>query len=275
MGHAGGDCRTPSEKNEEPLSTPVTGRRRRPRWANVLIILLGLVILAALLLWGLARFLTSRVDENVARRPLMPTVSAAPSPGATPMPRPTRPASAKESLNILLVRNDAPGAAQGKVGSVVVAHLSDDRKRVDLVNVPVTATITVPGRRPQRLDALYAQGGSPGLVTVLEDLLQVPMDHVAEFDPEGFEAMRTLLNPATLANPAAVNETVERATRNVVVDEDFDIGKMQDLAFASLRSGGRPYPHSLTAARPLTPQTPAVASLRQSLRTDDLASFTP
>ena len=54
---------------------------------------------------------------------------------------------------------------------------------------PATSTSRSPGRGKDKINAAFAYGGAPLLVQTLQDLVGVPVDHVAIIDFEGFQRM--------------------------------------------------------------------------------------
>jgi LCP family protein required for cell wall assembly len=156
-------------------SAPRRRRRRRVlAWSAVavLVTVVGLVVA-----YGL--YLNHAVSANVKHAPLLPAPTAAP----------TRSATAKNSINMLMIGSDSRGTDQGRSDVIILAHVSDDRQRVDLVHFPRDMYVSVPGHGKDKINAAYAYGGAPLLVQTLEDLVHVPIEHVAIVDFQGFKAM--------------------------------------------------------------------------------------
>lgn len=276
----------PRRRHREVRLSPVSveqGRRARVRrpWLRVLAAVLALVLVVVV---GVGLFfylkIRSGLDAEVTRRPLLPSATSAPQPGSAmpPRVRPTRPASAGDAQNILLIRNDAPGDAAARLGSVALAHIGRGQDRVDVLPLPVNVPAPVHGGAAPYAE-LYARGGAPALVAGVEDTIGVPVDQVAEFDPSGFEAAKSLMQPSTLANPVGLDDTLDRAMQGLVVDESFDRQHMQDLAFTMLENGveprTRPIASPLVAGRQgpdgVVPVPPHIDRLRSALIHDDPA----
>lgn len=155
------------------------------------------------------------------------SAAAAPAPGvagdpaaagaqtdAALLPRPTRPQSGagKDSLNILLVGSDARSAApttgQGAGGgwragaqrtdTIMLLHLSDDRREASVVSLPRDSWVDVPGHGMNKINAAYSLGGPPLLIRTVEALTRVRIDHVAAIDFQGFEQMTDALGGVTV-----------------------------------------------------------------------------
>ena len=103
--------------------------------------------------------------------------------------QPKKVATSKNSLNYLVLGSDSRGSDQGRSDVIVVAHVSDDRKRVDLVHFPRDLYVTIPGRGKNKINAAYQYGGAPLLVQTIQPLIGVPIDHVATIDFNGFRSM--------------------------------------------------------------------------------------
>jgi anionic cell wall polymer biosynthesis LytR-Cps2A-Psr (LCP) family protein len=67
-------------------------------------------------------------------------------------------------------------------------HVSGDRKTVNLVHFPRDLYVSIPGKGKDKINASFAYGGAPLLVQTVQDLVGVPIDHVAIVDFEGFSS---------------------------------------------------------------------------------------
>ena len=160
--------------------------RRRHRRRRVLAVVLALVVLvvvgggAAYVL-----FLNHTVTANVKHKSLLPTPGVS---GAAPAP--TKKAAAKDAQNILFIGSDArAGLAGARSDVIVLMHVAGNRKTVTLVHFPRDLYVSVPGHGKDKINAAFAYGGAPLLVSTLQQLVGVPIDHVAIVDFEGFKRM--------------------------------------------------------------------------------------
>ena len=170
---------------EQEASEPRPGRRRRPprrrralrivAWTVGVLVIVGIGLVAA---FGL--YLNHTVEANVKHADLLPTAGA---------PAPTKSAAAKNSINMLMIGSDSRGTDQGRSDVIILAHISDDRKRVDLIHFPRDMYVSIPGHGKDKINAAYAYGGPPLLVETLQNLISVPIEHVAVIDFSGFKAM--------------------------------------------------------------------------------------
>ena len=65
--------------------------------------------------------------------------------------QPTRSSKAGNSLNFLVVGTDAANGTSSRSDVIVLAHVSGDRKRVDLIHVPRDLYVTIPGNGKNKI----------------------------------------------------------------------------------------------------------------------------
>jgi LCP family protein required for cell wall assembly len=158
------------------------GKRRRLRIALALVAVLALVIVGSASAY--VAYLNHTVTANVKHQALLPT----PSPGES---APPKLAVAKDSQNFLVIGSDSRSvdASGGRSDVIVLVHINNDRSRVDLVHFPRDLYVSVPGHGKDKNNAAYAYGGAPLLVRTVQNLVHIPIDHVAIIGFEGFKAM--------------------------------------------------------------------------------------
>ncbi|NYG07142.1 LCP family protein required for cell wall assembly [Phycicoccus badiiscoriae] len=171
---------------EDTQTPPSTTPRKRSRFRRTLAVLLALVLLVVVGgAAGYLLFLNHTLTANVQHKSLLPTPGVS---GAAPAP-PKKP-RAKAAQNILFIGSDArAGLAGARSDVIVLMHISGDRKTVTLVHFPRDLYVSVPGHGKDKINAAFAYGGSPLLVQTLQNLVGVPIDHVALVGFEGFKAM--------------------------------------------------------------------------------------
>ena len=162
------------------------GPRRRSRLRRALVITLALVVL--LVVGGAAAyllFLNHTVSSNVKHDSLLPTPGVNGAPSAPP-----RKAAAGDAQNYLVIGSDArPGESRGRSDVIVLVHVASDRKTVTLVHFPRDLYVPIAGHGKDKINAAYAYGGAPLLVQTVQELVGVPVDHVAMIGFEGFKRM--------------------------------------------------------------------------------------
>jgi LCP family protein required for cell wall assembly len=144
-----------------------------------------------------AYVLVNKVTGNVAR--IDDTFA-----GINEEQRPSKPATAKNSLTFLLVgtdsRDDGPTtgrAAKNKTfkpyaqrtDSIMLMHIPDDRKSAAVISIPRDSWVDIPGHGRNKINAAYAIGGPPLLIRTIEDLTDVRVDHFAVVDFYGFRSI--------------------------------------------------------------------------------------
>ena len=170
------------EFSTDQTHRPAPTRRRHLR--RVLAILTATVLV--LVVGGAAAylaFLNHTVTSNVKHEALLPSAEDDPQ-------APTKDPAAGQAQNILLIGSDSRGAvAGGRSDVIVLMHVNKDRTKVHLVHFPRDLYVPIPGHGKDKINAAYAYGGAPLLVRTIQDLVDVPIDHVGLIGFEGFKAM--------------------------------------------------------------------------------------
>lgn len=161
------------------------GERRRNR--KVLILALVLLVVPVLVAGGYLAWLNHIVTSNVKSELLLPD-----GPGSKPLDSSGRVVAQPRGngTNYLIIGTDAGPGRQGSRSDVMVlAHVSQDRSAVTLIHFPRDLWVPIPGRGQAKLNAAYAYGRAPLLVTTMQNMLGVDIDHVAVVGFDGFKAM--------------------------------------------------------------------------------------
>ncbi len=174
-------------------------KRRNRRVLFVVLALLVAIIVGGI---GLASYYAkSALDalDNISREPtIMPTDSAnrpatvEPAPGVEHAP-----------LNFVLMGSDTRGDERGRSDVLQLLHISGDRKGVYLMSIPRDSWVDIPGRGKAKINAAYSWGGPALTIETMEKLLEVPMDHTAIIDFEGFMNVIDALGGVTVVNREA------------------------------------------------------------------------
>lgn len=179
--------------------------RALPRWCR-LTVTLGVVLallVAATVSATAVRF--ARLAANIDTVELMREEAGDASAGA----------AAGRGVNVLVVGSDARGddpLMGDRADSLVLVHLSEDRTRIDAIQIPRDTVLDLPACA-EDLDDLYsgyygmingALGAGAGcLVTAVESLSGVSLDHFLELRFEGFARIVDSLDglPVDLPEP--------------------------------------------------------------------------
>ncbi|MBT8225065.1 MAG: LCP family protein [Dactylosporangium sp.] len=186
--------------SETPAETPPPGRarhrKRRGRRRIAVGVLLGMLAIltaTAIGLYLMARALPGNIDR----------IDGAFA-GLDEQQRPSKPATAADSLTFLLVGTDSrapqqttgedaedpvfkPGAQRSDV--MMLARLPADRDRATVISIPRDSWVPIPGRGTMKLNAAYSLGGPPLLVQTVEQLTDIRIDHFAIVDFAGFQSI--------------------------------------------------------------------------------------
>lgn len=167
---------------------------RRPRWGMRAVTTLSMVVLASA---GIGHTVMTSLDADITRVDPFKDMKNRPQAG--------------HGMNILLVGTDGRekiskeerrkyrlgGAPCHCTDTIMIVHISEDRKRASVVSLPrdsyaVTPTHVdgVSGKRhhghPVKLNAAYAEGGPQLTVRTVESMTKVKIDHYLEVDFTSF-----------------------------------------------------------------------------------------
>lgn len=174
-------------------------RRRRHRrmgpGRRILVSVLALLLLVVVGVGGYGWFLSSKVDRNLKHEPLLGR--AAKQTETTKGKK----LVADQGTNYLLIGSDArPGETASRADVIQLIHVSHDHDKVWIIHFPRDLYVPIPGRGQDKINAAYAYGESPLLVSTIQDLVGVKVDHVAKTDFEGFKNLTDALGGVTVNN---------------------------------------------------------------------------
>jgi LCP family protein required for cell wall assembly len=175
-------------------------RRRRPLLVALLATVGSLTAVAAALAVVTSAFIGGLAQRYDAGRTVLDD----------PFPSGARPHDDGDALDVLLIGSDSrerldpqhDGAGGGRSDTLMLAHVSADRRHVSLMSILRDSWVDVPGHGTAKINAAYSWGGVPLTVQTVEQLLGVRIDHVAEIDFAGFVGMTDALGGVTVQSPA-------------------------------------------------------------------------
>lgn len=171
--------------------------RKRHRWWIPLAILLALLAIGAGGLLWYAAALSQEFSDKIHRG----GEAQLPPPTGVTIAPPNPTAGASAAVNFVLLGVDKRDGDRGRSDSLMVAHLTGDRKHLYLISFPRDMYVEIPGRGKDKINAAFAYGGSALTVSTLQNLLQLRMDHVGMIDMEGFVALTDVIGGVTINNP--------------------------------------------------------------------------
>lgn len=186
------------------------GSRRRRRTRKVLIWSLVAVLVLIGGGVGAAYWTADHYASSVARIPdAFPTVPES----AQPKPVP------HSGMTFLLVgldaRSDVPttgGDAKApawKVGAarsdtMMLMHLSADRKSVSVVSIARDTWVDIPGHGKAKINAAYSWGGPALMTETVQDLTNIRIDHIAVIDWSGFKSLTDAVGGVDITIPKTI-----------------------------------------------------------------------
>ncbi|MEU4557393.1 LCP family protein [Actinoplanes sp. NPDC023936] len=170
--------------------SPYKGRRPRPRWKRIALIV-GVVVLILAVIAGVSAYgYFNGLDNNLKRTDAFSDITE-------------RPAKTVDgAFNILLVGSDSrdPDAKQDeknawRADTLMIMHVPADHKSAQLVSIPRDLWVQIPSGNNEpctsgsraKINAAFAFGGIPRAVRTVECMTDVRIDHVMAIDFGGFK----------------------------------------------------------------------------------------
>ncbi len=179
-------------------------RHEKHRNRRILVAALVLLLVPVLAIGGYLAWLNHIVTSNVKQELLLPDSATGPKDGSgQAIAQP-----AGNGTNYLIVGNDAgPGREGARSDVMVLVHVPDDHRDVTLIHFPRDLYVDIPGKGKNKLNAAYAFGGAPLLVTTMQNMLGIEVDHVAMLGFEGFKSMTDAVGgvDVNVAEPSVSN----------------------------------------------------------------------
>lgn len=203
------DDQVAEEEGWDDRSEAAPRRNERRRNRKVLVAALVLLLVPVLAVGGYLAWLNHVVTSNVKQELMLPDTGSQPTDknGAV-VAQPT-----DNGTNYLLIGSDAgPDRVGGRSDVMIVAHVRADHSAVTLIHFPRDLYVSIPGHGKDKLNAAYAFGGPPLLVTTMQDMLGIRIDHVAKIGFDGFKAMTDAVGgvDVNVAEPSTSGTTVFR-----------------------------------------------------------------
>lgn len=165
-------------------------RRRMSRRRRIVVAVLAFVLLLTIGLGGYVWFLSSKVDRNLAREDLIGEQD-------------TKGLVDDKGTNYLVIGSDARAGDAGRADVIQLIHVDEAEEKIWIIHFPRDLYVPIPDHGEDKINAAYAYGKSPLLVSTIQDLVGVKIDHVAITDFEGFEKLTDALGGVTVENQQA------------------------------------------------------------------------
>lgn len=176
---------TADESTAGAGAKPRRGRKRlRDRW--LLLGVLGLITAIILGIAGVGVWYTKTALDglnSVKREPGLIDIAY----DGRPVEIPTAEGKKYPPLNIALMGTDQRTTAErGRSDVLMILHISGDRKSAYLISLPRDYWVPIPGHGTAKINAAYSWGGPALAVKTVEQLLNLPIDHTALINFDGF-----------------------------------------------------------------------------------------
>ncbi|MGO1167065.1 MAG: LCP family protein [Janibacter sp.] len=182
---------------DESTRRPRRPRRRLGRGRRIAVSLLAFLLLVTVGIGGYGWFISSKVDRNLAHEDLFGDSrdQTTTSKGTTLVD--------DKGENYLLLGSDARPGDGGRSDVIQLVHVDEEKDTIWIIHFPRDLYVPIPGHGKDKINAAYAYGKSPLLVSTIQDLVGVKIDHVAKTDFEGFQKLTDALGGVTVNNAQA------------------------------------------------------------------------
>ncbi|KAB8194021.1 LytR family transcriptional regulator [Nonomuraea phyllanthi] len=166
------------------------------RFRRLLLISLGFLVLLVALGTGGLFIYQSSLDSDIVRLP-----AALPTSKEEEKQRPQPKPGLGETWLLVGTDRRSEAATTGddakaelwqpgsqRTDTIMLAHLSEDRKHAAVVSIPRDSWVSIPGRGHAKINAAFSWGGPALLIRTIETLTGVRVDHYAAIDFKGFAA---------------------------------------------------------------------------------------
>jgi len=187
----------------QPDESRTDGERRDRRGVKrALIVLVALFVFLFAIAAAFVGYLGYTVNDNVTHADMLPE-------NRPPVTAPdgTEVAEKGTGTNFLVVGTDSRPGDVGRSDVMVLVHIPDDGKQVNMIHFPRDLYVDIPGRGKNKINAAYAFGGEPLLVETMENLLKIRIHHVAKTNFDGFKNMTDAVGGVRVYAEEASNGT--------------------------------------------------------------------
>ncbi|MDQ2852178.1 LCP family protein [Dermatophilaceae bacterium Sec6.4] len=196
---ATGDDRADSADSGQPGTRhDAAVAKKRPGCFKVgCLTLLSMFVIVALAVGGLALYVNHELGKVQHSQALLPDTG------------PAKDLAAGDAQNILLLASDSRGTNlrdNGRSDVIQLMHISKGQRTIQVIHFPRDMYVAIPGHGMNKINAAYSFGGSKLLVTTVQNLLNLHIDHVAQIGFDGFTKLTDAMGGVEIYVPIAFNE---------------------------------------------------------------------
>lgn len=141
-----------------------------------LLFLVLVSLVGGLTAYGYVKYLESRLHKGNAEFEAAQKLISEPPPN--------------KPINFLLLGSDFRPKEGARSDTIMIAHVDLKKKKAVLISIPRDMRVEIPGRKGyDKINAAYAFGGVPLAVRTIESYTDLPINHYAVTDFNGFKKM--------------------------------------------------------------------------------------
>lgn len=185
------------EPKGDPTPGPPRKRKHKHRLRRALIATAACVVVLLVAVAGAGYLVINHLASSIPRISGITALTAA--------DRPVMPAATRDSMTVLLITTNAfaptrpPGAGPPGISEpatlrsnlIALVHMNSNHRGGSVVSIPPTAIVNVPGHGRMEIQRALALGGPSLLITTVEQLTNVRIDH---YSVVNFTGVGHLLN---------------------------------------------------------------------------------
>jgi polyisoprenyl-teichoic acid--peptidoglycan teichoic acid transferase len=136
----------------------------------------------------------------------------------------------EDPVSILLMGVDKRQHDSGRSDTLMVMTINPKEKSVQMMNIPRDTYVEIPGHGYDKINHAYAYGGTDLTIRTVEDFLDIPIDHYAKVNMEGFRRIVDELGGVTVHVPFTFEfrgELYEKGKMTLNGDEALGFAQMR------------------------------------------------
>ncbi|WP_354640863.1 LCP family protein [Kitasatospora camelliae] len=189
---------------------PAGDRKRKRRTRRVLVWTVAVLLLLVAGGVGGLYWTASHYADSVDRIPnAFPTIPESEQPKAVPHTGQTfllvgLDARSKDATTGATAKAPAWKEGAQRSDTMMLMHISADRKSVSVVSLARDTWVDVPGHGKAKINAAYSWGGPALMVQTVQNLTNIRIDHIAVIDWNGFKALTDAVGGVDITIPKTI-----------------------------------------------------------------------